>query len=733
CDPDCNTNDIPDACDIADGTSDDCDGNLIPDECSPDCNNNGVADSCDVANGDAADCNRNGVPDECETSTALLVDDDAPNGGDGLTWQTAFNNLKDARSRALTCDLVNEIRIAEGTYTPGLNRQDSFRLLSGVRVSGGYAGLGAPDRNARDIALYETILTGNIGDPDDPTDNCYRVVAAYSVDETATLDGVTITGGYANGSTPLDKGAGLYIWASSPTITNCTVRENFGDVGAGMYVKGGSPTINHSTFVENEAMYFGGGIYLEDTSPSINDCTFDNNTAGLGGAMFNDASSPSVTTCTFFENTASSGAGIYNDVESAPAVFGTTFEGNTGSAGAAMYNIGSPTVMASSFCRNHATYGGAIYNRQNTALIENCQFTRNKADGGPIVEGDGGAIFNSSSSPVIRQCGFNENTAVIAGGAVASAGQGTPTISECTFNENSALIGGAGLSDAGSIQIHRSSFRGNSAVATGGAWYNHLADATMTWCTFTANTAESGGAVLNDNSVAAITSSLFVGNSVTGHGGGIRNIASRATLTHCTFGHNVALSDGGAIDNTHPTSLSTATGCILWSNTPALGQISNQNSGSASVSYSCIQGGWPGLGNTAADPLFAQPGEWDDNNTPLDSSDDFWVDGNYRLMPGSPAINAGDPFYQPAPGETDLDAHPRVLCGRVDLGAYEFGIGDFDCNRSTDLADAAHWPMCMTGPADSSYDAGCEAFDFNFDGHVDLRDAARFVSSVTGP
>ena len=70
--PDCNGNGIPDAEDIADGTSLDCNGNGVPDECdlaagtSHDCNNNGIPDECDIASGYSLDLNGNGIPDECD-------------------------------------------------------------------------------------------------------------------------------------------------------------------------------------------------------------------------------------------------------------------------------------------------------------------------------------------------------------------------------------------------------------------------------------------------------------------------------------------------------------------------------------------------------------------------------------------------------------------------------------------------------------------------------------------
>lgn len=73
---DCNHNDVPDAFDIAAGTSIDCiaNSNGIPDECEPDCNANGVADGCDIAGATSADCNGNTVPDSCDIASLFSMD-----------------------------------------------------------------------------------------------------------------------------------------------------------------------------------------------------------------------------------------------------------------------------------------------------------------------------------------------------------------------------------------------------------------------------------------------------------------------------------------------------------------------------------------------------------------------------------------------------------------------------------------------------------------------------------
>jgi uncharacterized repeat protein (TIGR01451 family) len=74
CEPDCNTNGVPDDCDVTSGTSQDCNQNSIPDECEPDCNVNGVADDCDLTSGTSQDCNANQIPDECDIANQTSSD-----------------------------------------------------------------------------------------------------------------------------------------------------------------------------------------------------------------------------------------------------------------------------------------------------------------------------------------------------------------------------------------------------------------------------------------------------------------------------------------------------------------------------------------------------------------------------------------------------------------------------------------------------------------------------------
>jgi hypothetical protein len=63
--------------------------------------------------------------------------------------------------------------------------------------------------------------------------------------------------------------------------------------------------------------------------------------------------------------------------------------------------------------------------------------------------------------------------------------------------------------------------------------------------------------------------------------------------------------------------------------------------GTTTVTYSDVQGGWPGTGNTDADPLWTFPGIM-----------------GYSLLPGSPCINTGDPAepLDPDGSPTDMGA-----------------------------------------------------------------------------
>jgi parallel beta-helix repeat protein len=318
----------------------------------------------------------------------IYVDDDATGANDGSSWMNAYVYLQDALADAETAEKPVEIRVAQGIYKPDGGivavtefdlRTLSFQLINGVTLAGGYAGLGESDPNARDIELYTTTLSGDIGTQGDSGDNSYHVVESSNKDETTVLDGFTITGGHyflSSGTMPINPkiGTGMYNDGGNPTIINCTFSGNFTDGnGGGMYNNNSSPIVTNCTFIGNSSPE-GGGMYNYNSSPTLTNCTF---TGNFGDGIFNRDSSPTLTNCTF---TGNSLGGMFNWYSS------------------------SPTLTNCTFIRNSSVYGGGMCNSQSSSpIVTNCTLIGNSAI-------DGGGISNSvASNPILTSCIIRNN------------------------------------------------------------------------------------------------------------------------------------------------------------------------------------------------------------------------------------------------------------------------------------------------------------------------------------
>ncbi len=340
----------------------------------------------------------------------LYVDDDAPLGGDGLTWDTAYRYLQDALHTAEgSGGTVTEIRVAQGIYQPDQDeggnvapgdRAATFHLLSGVGLYGGYGGLSNPaDPDERDIVAHETTLSGDLLGNDDPDeyywgpsydDNTYQVATGSGTDATAVMDGFTITAGRAEGSPATRRGGGMYNDAGSPTVSNCT-------------------------FSRNAASWEGGGMYNGSGSPTVTHCMFRKNGAGGGGGMYNDGGSPTVTHCMFRENIADMGGGMGN-------------------------GFSHPTVIDCTFIANSGCTGGGIDNFEAGPTVINCKFMSNYTNCWDT--GGGGGMFNWNSNPVVANCLFVANNTVHWADGMLNAG-GNQTVINCLFTGHfEAMVNG---------------------------------------------------------------------------------------------------------------------------------------------------------------------------------------------------------------------------------------------------------------------------------------------------
>ena len=189
-------------------------------------------------------------------------------------------------------------------------------MKNGVGIYGGFLGTetsrnGRPSVNPVTGTPSSTTLSGDIGVPNDKTDNSYHVIITNENDlnSTAVLDGFVITGGNANGGSQIDMaGGGILNFSSSPTLTNCSLFNNSASNGGGIWNgNGSSPTLTNCSLLNNSASTDGGGIANSGSSPTLINCNVQSNSANRGGGIFNTQSNPKLINCSLQSNSVTGG------------------------------------------------------------------------------------------------------------------------------------------------------------------------------------------------------------------------------------------------------------------------------------------------------------------------------------------------------------------------------------------------------------------------------------------
>jgi len=391
-------------------------------------------------------------------------------------------------------------------------------------------------------------------------------------------------------------------------------------------------------------------------------------------------------------------------------IFTTGVHALTGFGGGAVYvnSAAHVTFVDCTFEGNRAgTQGGAIRAWTGASAIR-CRFVDNQAEengGGAVVSNNGGG----GDYAEFRDCVFENNRSSYGAGGLGFSAS-PALVTGCLFRNNYAEHGyGGGLSAGGqNVEVTQSVFLGNQAETAGGLAASARETVSVTSCLIVANEAEAYGGLLIDDSVPRLAANTIAFNT-----------------TRDEFYAAV----GWPWEDVPKTIRNN----VIWGNTrPAAPDPSDMLAAQVEfetlddLSFSIIEGWTPQSGgpfNSGADPMFVDPLGADGMIGTLD--DDF------RLPAESPAVNAGDPTVAWSPGDADLDGHRRVLCGRVDIGAYESGIGDFDCNGVVDISDFTKWAACAEGPNHLVPGEPCGAYDFNADGTIDLGDFAGFARTMT--
>jgi hypothetical protein len=308
---------------------------------------------------------------------------------------------------------------------------------------------------------------------------------------------------------------------------------------------------------------------------------------------------------------------------------------------------------------NSADNGGAIY-ALNSPRIE-CDGVEfgGSNNGNKATAGSGGAVYLSGSTLIASNCLFRNNQAQAGnGGAIAAYNSSArieaqyPTLTTSWREPDFRTYGNAGSQAVNATAcdpltrqcstLYLNTAAGSASNGYGGAIYSNSSDLIVDRTFLHRNTAQRGGAIYQEGTLATgvISTTLVYSNtSLQSFGAGIRMAGGEMRIHDSTLANNM----GGAGYSPSP-ALSYLYNTIIWGNSvAAYGALTE-------AVCNIDQGGTAG---PALDPLFIAPGAGE----------------NYQLSLLSPAIDACSSGLH-----VDLHNIKRPQGGNYDMGAYEVMI-----------------------------------------------------------
>ena len=479
------------------------------------------------------------------------------------------------------------------------------------------------------------------------------------------------------------NGGGIYAYNCSSVFNNTEISKNHSFFGGGLEISGSNSFLaTNSKLIGNEAA-FGGAIDFLSTvgDITIDSCLITNNKAySLGGgimvgfqntlnirgnsdisynssddkgggiSLFEGASidifSDSIAPVVISDNVASNyGGGIYGFSGSSISGNGNLwirrnyaqYGGGICISNNCSLNLFPSSNLVTTFMGNIAVYSGGGLFAMGSNVVANVKNVNFGVEGAgnsttnsiPDISGGGGAFISDRAQFNAINCSFIDNTASNYGGAiyadkysivnVISDFDSAPSLPPNRFfNNHAAFMGGAAIAyNHGELNISDAVIISNNAgIAAGGIIASEFC------------TSQFVNVVIAQNS-SPIYASAFVGAT-----------NYYVSFKNCTIADNIS---NAVISLTTP--LIEMENCIVWGN-QGESVLSN-----CAVQYSNIQNGWPGTGNIATNPIFADTGTLD-----------------YRLHYSSPCIDTGATI---ASITNDCIGSPRPIGSGYDMGAYE--------------------------------------------------------------
>ncbi len=414
-----------------------------------------------------------------------------------------------------------------------------------------------------------------------------------------------------------------------------------------------------------------------------------------------------------------------NQAPAGAADGGGLFISGNGSAAASSVTVATiqDSVVSGNSTTGSNSEGAGIFGKDADVTLTgvtvslNRSFGTNSKGAGIYLSGGSLTIENSAdNNSLITQNSTYGNYA--SGGGIANIG-GDVVLNQVTISRNTTSgtdSHGAGIySTGGNLTLNGTTVTQNSSDAAGfngGGIYSQTnltgtQKTSIVNSTISGNTATlRGGGVYNAGGLLEIKYSTITNNSVPyfGNGGGVASLGNAST-TRTDVGSSIIAGNFSTADVVNPNS-----------DVEAVAGLTNSF---VSLGYNVIGKGLP-----LALDAFVQTGDQadivDPGLGPLTPANGGPT-ATHALLPGSPAINAGDPNAVAGVGDVPANdqrgaGFTRVDIGRIDVGSYESDLSpvmastaaDFDSDGDVDGSDFLSWQRgfgILTGATPSDGDA----------------------------